>query len=92
MPVIAVDDSYPTWSRSPHGPYQHAAAVTPSDTDDLTNTAYALYVGVAGDIVVITAGGETVTIKAALAGTVLPIVVTRVKATNTTATNLLALR
>lgn len=67
-----------------------AAAVTPSDSTDLTNTAYQLWIGVSGDVALITAGGDLVTFKAAPVG-ILHVRVKRVKATGTTATSILAL-
>ena len=72
-------------------PAAHAVAVTPNDGTDLTYPARALYVGGAGDVVVIMHGGETTTFKAVQVGTVLPLIVTRVKSTGTTATNIVAL-
>ena len=68
----------------------NAAAVTPSDSKDLTATTRALLVGTAGDVKVTTLGGQTVVIAAAPAG-LLPIQATRVWAGGTTATNLTAL-
>ena len=71
-------------------PYTDAEAVTPSDTVDLAEVSRAIYVGVAGDLTVIMAGGDTVLFKAAPVG-ILPIRVSRVKATGTAATNITAL-
>ena len=76
-----------------------AAAVTPSDTDNIPSLASAttvnngcvLYVGGAGDLKVKTAGGDEVTFTGILAGTFLPVQVVRVFATGTTATTVLAL-
>lgn len=68
-------------------------AVTPSDTAPLPDGACtALYVGGAGDVVVI-ADKDTAsqTWTAAAAGTVLPVCARQVKSSNTTATNILAL-
>jgi len=72
-------------------PAHHAAAVTPHDSNDLTNDARGLYVGGDGNIVLITTGGNEVTFSNAKAGSILPIRTARVKATGTTATNLVAL-
>lgn len=72
-------------------PYQSAAAVVPDDAGAFGCTR-ALYVGGAGNLRVLTAGGEDVTFVGVLAGTVYPVNVTRVWATNTTATDILALR
>jgi hypothetical protein len=66
-----------------------AYAVTPSDS--ATNNARALYIGVSGDVAVVTRGRTTpVTFKAAPVG-ILPVQVTQVLSTGTTATNILAL-
>jgi len=73
-------------------PARNGLAVTPSDTVDLTTVARGLYVGGAGDVIVNMAGGQTSQKFASVAaGTILPIVVTRVISTNTTATNIVAL-
>lgn len=69
-------------------PASRAAAVTPNDTTDLATVARALWVGGMGDVSVITAGGDTVTF-AGVAG-LLPVRVTRVRATGTTATGIVA--
>ena len=51
-----------------------------------------LYVGTAGNVSVITRGGDEVLFTAKPAGTFVPVQVTRVKATGTTASTILALR
>lgn len=67
-----------------------AAAVTTSDTGALEPTR-ALYVGVSGNVTVdMVEGGSNLTFTAVPAG-ILPIQVTRVYATGTTATNIVAL-
>lgn len=68
----------------------NAVAVTPSDSVDLTYDTRALYVGGTGDISVITENGQTVTLVGVPAGSFLPISVSRVRATGTTATNIVA--
>jgi hypothetical protein len=69
-----------------------AAAVTPSDTLDLTTVTRWLYIGGAGNLAVVMFGtGTNLTLTGLLAGTLLPMRVSRVKATGTTATNILAL-
>ena len=72
-------------------PATHAAAVTPSDTVDLTDVSRYLWVGAAGDVTVITLGGETALFKAVPAGTLIPIRATRVKATGTASTSITAM-
>lgn len=71
------------------GPVTGAAAVTPADGSDLDRTARALWVGVAGDVVVVLQDGSEVTLKGVQG--LLPAVVKRVKATDTTATDIVAL-
>ena len=78
-------------------PAYNGEAVAPDDANDLTLVTRAIYVGGAGDVKVDLPGrqGEpatTVTFKAVPVGTLLPIAASRVYATGTTATNLVALR
>ena len=71
---------------------KNAAAITPSDSADLANVAQAIYVGGAGDLTVNMAGtGSAILFKAVPTGTVLNGQFARVKATGTTATNLVEL-
>jgi hypothetical protein len=63
-----------------------AVAVTPSDTTEVF--ASAIYVGSGGNLSVVTEGGDTVTFSNVPAGTTLVIRVTRIRATSTTATNI----
>lgn len=63
-----------------------AASVTPSDTAEVF--ASAIYVGSGGNLSVITEGGDTVTFSNVPAGTTLVVRVVRIRATNTTATNI----
>lgn len=72
-------------------PAIHATAVTPSDADELAVVSRALYIGGAGDVAVVTYGGDAVTLSGATAGSVIPIRVKQVKATGTTATLILSL-
>lgn len=58
---------------------------------ELTYVSRAIYVGVAGDISVVDMAGNTRLFKNAAAGSVIPIRITKVNASGTTATNLIAL-
>jgi len=69
----------------------NATAVTPSDSVDLDFVTKGVYVGVVGNISVIMLGGQTTTFNAVPAGTLLPIRVTRIRASSTTATGITAL-
>lgn len=66
-----------------------AASVTPSDSAEASGVA--LYVGSLGNVSLVTEGGDTVTFAGIPAGTTLVVRFSRVRATNTTATNLVRL-
>lgn len=66
-----------------------AAAVTPSDSAETYGSA--LYVGGAGNVVLVTEGGDQVTFSGIQAGSTLVIRFKQVRATSTTATNLVRL-
>jgi hypothetical protein len=90
MAVVATDP-FGTHSTGLDSPYAHAAAITKSDTDELEFVCRAIWVGGAGNIVLVTVGGETVTITAIAAGTLLKIRAKQIKSTSTTATVMVAL-
>ena len=76
--------SYPVQS------YERAVSVTPSDTAVLDCEAF--YVGTAGNVAVVPKrGGAAVTFTGCLAGRVYPIACARIMATNTTASDIVAL-
>lgn len=69
------------------------SAITPSDTVDLPQgVSMAIWVGGAGNVAAVMQNGAVATFTGVTAGTVLPIAARRINATNTTATNLMALR
>lgn len=72
-------------------PAIYAGAVTTSDSTNLSSIARALYVGGAGNIAAVMPDDSVVTFVGLSAGTILPVRVKRVNATNTTATNIVAL-
>lgn len=67
-----------------------AFAITPDNAGVLRATA--LYVGGVGDLRVLTEDGDDVVFKAVPAGSFVPVRVSRVYATNTTATSIVGLR
>jgi hypothetical protein len=71
-------------------PAYNAAAVTPSNTAFLPAVSKRLWVGGAGNVQLVTAGGQTVIYAAVPAGTYLNVRATQVLATSTTATNIIA--
>jgi hypothetical protein len=66
-------------------------AITPDDNNDLAAITRGIYVGVAGDLRVVMARGQTVLFKALAAGIIHPISASRVLATGTAATNIVGL-
>lgn len=79
----------------------NAQTVTPNNTTDLSlsggtfnnpsSTGALLFIGTGGNIQVTMVGGQTVVFRNIAAGTFLPIQVKRVWATNTTASNIIAI-
>lgn len=67
-----------------------AEAVVPSDTDNLSRQCRAIWVGVAGNIAVVFENGNAVTFSNVPVG-VLDVQAIRINATNTTATNMVAM-
>lgn len=68
----------------------HATAVTPSDSTTFGSNTIGLFVGGAGDLTLTLPSGSDVTLQSVVAGTILPISFTKVKAA-TTATKIVAL-
>lgn len=86
------------WGSKPEtldSPADNGLAVTPNDDTDLTVTPRALYVGSGGDVVVHLRNGSgvaaSVTLSNVAAGSVLAVRPTRVLATGTTASGIVAL-
>ncbi len=74
-------------------PATNAELVSPSDSVNLPlGVSRALYVGTGGDINVITDGGQTVLFSNVPDGSILPIRVSRVKFSSTTASGIISLR
>lgn len=72
-------------------PATDAFAITPSDTVNFSQgMVRGIYVGVGGNVVVVTPQGTVVTF-AAIAGAVLPVCAVRVNLTSTTASSLIGL-
>lgn len=78
-------DQFP--GRGPLGSAREFFVITPDDNADLPQVPRGLWVGGAGDIVATGLSGD-VTFKGVLAGTMLPISPSRVKATGSTATDI----
>ena len=72
-------------------PAAHGFAITANDGADLPSETRAIYVGGAGSLAVVLVSGDAVTFAGLTAGTVLPVRAVRVKATGTSATQLVGL-
>ena len=82
-------DPYGTAPRGVMNPADKAFAITPNDSTDLAEYCRALYVGGAGNVSVLMNGDSTPTVFVNVAaGSLLPLRIKRVRATDTTATNL----
>ncbi len=81
-------DTFDSHSTSITAPPSNAGVITPDDAQDLPFVSRAIYVGTAGDVRVLTHKGQDVTYKN-LAGTKV-LRVTRVFATGTTASDMIA--
>jgi len=84
--MAKVTNPSPTFPRYPGG----ALAVTPSDTVPLTYPSI-IYVGVGGNVHVLTAQGDDVTFVGVQAGGVVPVQVLKVFASSTNATYMVAI-
>lgn len=85
------DNPFQTYSQSVTAPAVDAFPITPDDNNNLTQTVRAIYVGNAGDVNLVTAGGSTVTFTGLSGSTVLPVTTTRVRASGTTASGIIGL-
>jgi hypothetical protein len=85
-------DEYGSFTDNVSSPANHAVAVTPHATNPLPFVAKALYVGGAGNVTLRAKGDAAdVTFVGVPAGTILPVRAAYVRASGTTATNIVAL-
>lgn len=66
-------------------PIRRGFSITPSDASNLAAEIRALYVGSAGDLELVLASGDAVSLAGVPGGSLLPLRVSRVKASGTTA-------
>lgn len=86
---MAATDDYANFLVPPAGPFRHAAAVTPGTA--LSDVSRALYVGGTGTLTAVMQDGSTVEFQGIPAGTILPICVSEVNSSGTTATLIVAM-
>lgn len=84
-------DRFANTQASLSGPASSGFSITPNDTTDLTETVRALYVGGGGNLSVTMLSGEVLTLANVFAGSILPLRAVRVRATGTTATDIVGL-
>ena len=88
MPAAAGNIQFSSGTMS--APAMDAFVITPSDSLNFNTICRMVYVGVAGDISLVTAMGTTVLFKAVPVG-ILNVMALRINATGTLATTMLAL-
>jgi hypothetical protein len=86
-----VTDRFESLSPSITGPAVSGFPVIPSDAADLPETTRSLYIGTGGDLSVFMLTGEALLLKQVPQGVFLPLRVTRVLLTGTTAGDIIAL-
>ncbi|SNS16492.1 hypothetical protein SAMN06295912_10266 [Sphingomonas laterariae] len=85
-------DAFATNADAVHAPATRAAAIVPHDSNALTDITKAIYVGSAGDLTVrASRDGADHVWRAVPAGSILPIRASHVRASGTTAADLLGL-
>lgn len=82
-------DRFESFPHALNNPVSVVFTVTPSDAADLQEVTRALYIGGAGNVRLVAKDSGTVTYANVPAGSRLPIRVSRVLATGTTATNII---
>ena len=88
MPIV---DTFRNNASSLTSPPENGAEIAPEDGAEIGHVTRALYVGGEGNLRVRLLGGETVTLANVPAGSLMPMRVTEVLATGTTATGIVGL-
>lgn len=84
-------DVFKNHTSSLTAPARSAVSVVPADDQPFAQTARAVYVGTGGDLAVEMADGDRVVFVGVPSGTMLPVRITQVLATGTSAGDVLAL-
>ena len=86
------EDAFANAANSLISPAHDCFAITPSDANDLLQATKAVYVGTGGDIVLRAVGSQgDVTFRNIVTGSILDIRVRAIRATGTTATDIVGL-
>lgn len=87
-----IEDPYRHSIDSPMTPAENCFAVVPSDTTDLAIATKAIYIGEAGDVTLVSVRGRNpVTFRNLPAGSILDVRVKAIRATGTTAGEIVGL-
>lgn len=86
-----MSDRFASHGPSLTGPASAGFAIIPNDSLDLVEITRAVYIGIGGDLVVTVASGQALTFASVPDGSVLPLRISRVHATGTTAESILGL-
>lgn len=84
-------DIFSSFAKSLGGPATVGVAITPDDAANFSQVTRAIWVGGAGNVVVVWSDDTTSTLVGVAAGTLLPVRAKRVNATSTTATSMVGL-
>lgn len=84
-------DNYDSMQPGLNAPAVDGFTVTPHDANPLTRTPRALFIGTGGNLVVTTMKGTDITLKNIASGSIVSVRVNKVKATGTTATDIVGL-
>ena len=84
-------ERYPFRANDGTGAARSGFAVTPSDVADLQAENRALHVGLGGDLALVLSSGDAVALQGVISGSLLPLRATRVKATGTSASQIVGL-
>jgi hypothetical protein len=88
---LPMSDRFASHTPSLTGPASSGFPITPDDALALPETTRALYVGIGGSLVVEMASGAVLTFAGVADGALLPLRVSRVRASGTTASGLIGL-
>ena len=77
--------------RDVSAPASRISNIIPDDAVDLEYVARAIYIGTGGNICVVTSSGDEVIFKNVPSGSILPVRASRIKATGTSAADLVML-
>ena len=85
-------DPFDRTSDSPMAPAEDCFAITPSDTVELPRATKALYIGQTGDVALVTVRGTSAVIfRNVAAGTIIDVRARAIRATGTTAQDIVGL-